>query len=121
MGDVVVDFSKKLKNMQKDIHSNCRSIFRDTRDDHMFPQARSISTWGPRIPPAIATRTQTTRRVRGMLMSGKQYSLDSRIDLVEAVQASQDEEEQENLSQEKENSGERPAAGRGRSLSVVEN
>jgi len=90
--DVVVDFSKKLKNMQKDIHIN-------------------------------STRTQTTRRVRGMLMSGKQYSLDSRIDLVEAVQASQDEEEQENLamSQEKENSGERPAAGRGRSLSVVEN
>ena len=40
-------------------------------------------------------------------MSGKQYSLDSRIDLVEAVQASQDEEEQENLamSEEKENSG----------------
>jgi len=121
--DVVVDFSKKLKNMQKDIHSNCRSIFRDTRDDHMFPQARSISTWGPRIPPAIATRTQANRRVRGMMMSGKQYSLDSRIDLVEAVQASQDEEDQENVArtQEKENNGGPPSAGRGRSLSVVEN
>ena len=32
-----------------------------------------------------------------MMMSGKQYSLDSRIDLVEAVQASQDEEDQENV------------------------
>jgi len=90
--DVVVDFSKKLKNMQKDIHSN-------------------------------STRTQANRRVRGMMMSGKQYSLDSRIDLVEAVQASQDEEDQENVArtQEKENNGGPPSAGRGRSLSVVEN
>ena len=42
-----------------------------------------------------------------MMMSGKQYSLDSRIDLVEAVQASQDEEEQENIArnQDKENTG----------------
>ena len=42
-----------------------------------------------------------------MMMSGKQYSLDSRIDLVEAVQASQDEEEQEIIArnQDKENTG----------------
>jgi hypothetical protein len=90
--DVVVDFSKKLRTMQKDIHTN-------------------------------STRTQANRRVRGMMMSGKQYSLDSRIDLVEAVQASQDEEEQENVArtQEKEDTGGYPSVGRGRSLSVVEN
>ena len=54
-----------------------------------------------------ATRSQATRRVRGMMMSGKQYSLDSRIDLVEAVQASQDEEDQENVTrtQDKEDTG----------------
>jgi len=42
---------------------------------------------------------------------------------VEAVQASQDEEDQENVArtQEKENNGGPPSAGRGRSLSVVEN
>jgi hypothetical protein len=42
-----------------------------------------------------------------MMMSGKQYSLDSRIDLVEAVQASQDEEDQENVTrtQDKEDTG----------------
>jgi len=92
--DVVVDFSKKLKNMQKDIHSN-------------------------------SSRSQTTRRVRGMLMSGKQYSLDSRIDLVEAVHASQEEveevEERLQSIQDKENIGGPQGAGRGRSLSVVEN
>ena len=38
-----------------------------------------------------ATRSGATKRVRGMLlMSGKQFSLDSRIDLAEAVE----EEEQ---------------------------
>ena len=75
-------------------------------------------------------------------MSGKQYSLDSRIDLVEAVHASQEEveevEERLQSIQDKENIGEKlrgfkilyfssfcsggpQGAGRGRSLSVVEN
>ena len=35
--------------------------------------------------PVSASRSQASRRVRGMMMSGKQFSLDSRIDLAEAV------------------------------------
>ena len=35
--------------------------------------------------PLSASRSQASRRVRGMMMSGKQFSLDSRIDLAEAV------------------------------------
>ena len=51
-------------------------------------------------------------------MLGKQYSLDSRIDLAEAVdQANVDEETKEN---EKNDNGEN-SNERGRSLSVIEN
>ena len=35
--------------------------------------------------PVSASRSQASRRVRGMMMSGKQFSLDGRIDLAEAV------------------------------------
>jgi len=56
-----------------------------------------------------------------MMMSGKQYSLDSRIDLVEAVQGSQDEEDLENAERNLERDNIGQSAGRGRSLSVVEN
>ena len=57
-----------------------------------------------------------------MLMSGKQFSLDSRIDLVEAVEEAQDSEDkdQDTMEVPEEERGV-TAAGRGRSLSVVEN
>ncbi|XP_023333251.1 histidine decarboxylase [Eurytemora carolleeae] len=116
--EVVIDFSRKLKSMQKDIHFNCRSMLRAVPEDMGYypQQPRSISIWGPRIPPAIATR----RRVRGMLMSGKQYSLDSRIDLAQAVT----DEGEEGIEAEEEisnNIKQKSGAGRGRSLSVVVN
>ena len=57
-----------------------------------------------------------------MLMSGKQFSLDSRIDLAEAVEeASNDQEQQSMELPVEEKAGGGVSAGRGRSLSVVEN
>jgi len=83
--EVVLDFSKKLKSMQKDIHTN-----------------------------------STRCRVRGMLMSGKQYSLDSRIDLAQAV-TDEGVAEAEEVVAEGRTAAPRAGAGRGRSLSVFEN
>ena len=58
-----------------------------------------------------------------MLMSGKQFSLDSRIDLAEAVEEASNDQEQDSmeLPAEDKAGGVGVGAGRGRSLSVVEN
>jgi len=124
--DVVVDFSEKLKFIQKDIHTNCRSIFRDTCpvEDCVLPRSMApIATWGPKIPPAVGCGSGAGRRVRGMMMSGRQYSLDSRIDVAEAVQQSVqagDSQQHSQCSAQREKES-KPDVGRGRSLSVVEN
>jgi len=121
--DVVVDFSKKLKTMHKDVYSNCPSIFRNTREITLLTRARPISTWGPRIPPAVATRSQANRRVRGMMMSGKQYSLDSRIDLAEAVDEvnNEDRDSVEKIDEDEEGYVMPATTVKSRSLSVIEN
>merc|ERR1711971_1134253 len=66
-----------------------------------------------------SSRSQTNRRVRGMIMSGKQFSLDSRIDLAEAVEEAKGgcKEVVERIEENEESQGQE----RGRSLSVVEN
>ena len=57
-----------------------------------------------------------------MLMSGKQFSLDSRIDLAEAVEEAHNDQEQHTMELPVEEKGAGGVtAGRGRSLSVVEN
>ena len=56
-----------------------------------------------------------------MMMSGKQFSLDSRIDLAEAVEEAGNDQEQSSMELPLEEKGVEGGAGRGRSLSVVEN
>ena len=56
-----------------------------------------------------------------MMMSGKQFSLDSRIDLAEAVEEASNDQEPPSMELPLEEKGGEGGAGRGRSLSVVEN
>jgi len=81
--DVVVDFSKKLKTMQRDC--SLPSIFcseactsqQGGRTITMNP----ISIWGPRIPLAIATAGAPKRN--RIAKGGQQFSLDGSIDNIE--------------------------------------
>ena len=79
-------------------------------------------------PPSIygssqyisASRSEASRRVRGMLKSGKQFSLDSRVDLAEAVLDQQTDTETGTGGTDRGTHQEQQqGAGRGRSVRTV--